>query len=66
VNPGPDFKQTGNRLRTVILQLWEQVLQLVLDKNPNDPENPVPGCMNLVYRKEWSASKLQGGMNLSD
>lgn len=31
VNPGPDFKQTGGRLRSVITQLWEQCARIVLD-----------------------------------
>lgn len=31
VNPGPDFKQTGGRLRRVIIQLWEQVFRLTVD-----------------------------------
>jgi hypothetical protein len=40
VNPGPDFKQTGDRLRTVIVQLWEQVFRIVVDGNmlSNDVE----------------------------
>lgn len=31
VNPGPDFKQTGNRLQGVIADLWEQILRVVVD-----------------------------------
>ena len=31
VNPGPDFKQTGQRLKHVIAELWEQTCVLVID-----------------------------------
>lgn len=31
VNPGPDFKQTGDRLSGVIVSLWEETLRLVVD-----------------------------------
>jgi tubulin--tyrosine ligase len=31
VNPGPDFKQTGNRLQGLISQLWEQISTIVVD-----------------------------------
>lgn len=33
VNPGPDFKQTGDRLKTVIQDLFEQTCELILDRN---------------------------------
>lgn len=33
VNPGPDFKQTGDRLKSVIFYLWEQTLRIVVDSN---------------------------------
>ena len=73
VNPGPDFKQTGGRLRNVIVQLWEQVSCLILDNDrrrfegetrTNDLDT-VPD-MTLVYSKEWSVSKISngGGMTL--
>ena len=82
VNPGPDFKQTGERLKNVIYQLWEQTSCLVFDcqeagavvndqgvgdgtalKTPVD--RALPTDMTLVYSKEWSASKIQGGMKIS-
>lgn len=66
VNPGPDFKQTGGRLRTVIVQLWEQVCALVLDNEKDGTSCKNSDDMMLVYEKVWSASKLQGGMNLTD
>jgi len=31
VNPGPDFKQTGDRLQGLIGQLWEQINVIVFD-----------------------------------
>lgn len=31
VNPGPDFKQTGNRLRRIIVDLMENMCSVVLD-----------------------------------
>ena len=66
VNPGPDFKQTGGRLRTVIVQLWEQVCALILDNDKNGNTDVNPDDMMLVYQKVWSTSKLQGGMSLVD
>jgi hypothetical protein len=33
VNPGPDFKQTGSRLHSVISDLWEQTCQIVIDSD---------------------------------
>lgn len=38
VNPGPDFKQTGNRLQGLIAQLWEQICAIVIDTNLLHPE----------------------------
>ena len=35
VNPGPDFQQTGGKLKIVIEDLWEQTLEIVLDSNKN-------------------------------
>jgi hypothetical protein len=31
VNPGPDFKQTGSRLKVVINNLWESTCRVILD-----------------------------------
>lgn len=33
VNPGPDFKQTGDKLKTVIEALFEQTCELILDRD---------------------------------
>jgi tubulin---tyrosine ligase len=63
VNPGPDFKQTGGRLRGVIVNLWEEVSRLVIDQEMGtvSQSESTEGQMTLVYHKEWSASKLNGG-----
>lgn len=103
VNPGPDFKQTGDSLREVIVQLFDQTCSLVLDSSllglgdaesqeraerelentfmwsagsagidtdPSASETdgrsegfgaPVPD-FTLVYRKQWSAARIKGGM----
>ncbi len=98
VNPGPDFKQTGQRLHCVIANLWEQVFRLVVDTPVLDPSishcsttssdrncsrhsaqeqeevgvapvvgQAAPRCPDLtcVYSKEWSVSKLNGGLSFS-
>ena len=80
VNPGPDFKQTGDRLRSVIVQLWEQVFRIVVDGNMLVPTNEFTYAdfdqcfksywqhmapdFTLVYSKEWSVSQIKGGMSL--
>ena len=80
VNPGPDFKQTGGRLQEVIVQLWEQISGLIFDspeilvthKGLDESSirvpvgDQIPKDMTLVYTKEWSASKMQGGMKLNN
>ena len=78
VNPGPDFKQTGSRLKQVILKLWDQVCSIIMDKDMSTTEErggeentgiriatEVPPNMTLVYSKEWSVSKHQGGMKMN-
>lgn len=54
VNPGPDFKQTGGRLRRVIVELWEQTCALV-GLGGRAPD------FTIVYDKETSTSKIAGG-----
>jgi hypothetical protein len=79
VNPGPDFQQTGDRLRSVIVTLWEETFQVVLDANvpglAQAAGRPVPaevatgdkatGDFTCVYSKQWSASQMAGGMAFS-
>jgi hypothetical protein len=52
VNPGPDFKQTGDRLRSVIVQLWEQVFRVVIDGNvlfKDDGNGELPELNHQTY-----------------
>ena len=77
VNPGPDFKQTGGKLKNVISELWEQTLQLVLDDNQDverirnlnqkrtfEPMQKATQDFTCVYSKESSTSHLESGMKL--
>ena len=59
VNPGPDFKQTGGRLKSVIEQLWEQTFSICIDDEVERAKD-----FSLVYDKVSSVSGL-GGMKLS-
>ena len=58
-NPGPDFKQTGDRLRGVIVRLWENTCRVVLDGDDTAPN------FSKVYDKEWSVKKAGGGMKFT-
>ncbi len=58
VNPGPDFKQTGGRLKRVIEDLWEGAFRIVVDKEAADPR------FTCCYDKKASTSGL-GGMTLT-
>lgn len=70
VNPGPDFKQTGERLKLVIEELLYQTCQLVVpgvSKDHVDKLSIVKGSLGQlvpVYEKEWSVSKLGIGMEM--
>ena len=57
VNPGPDFKQTGSRLKVVIERLFEDTFRIVVDKD--EGEN-----FTCCYDKVASTSGL-GGMAFS-
>jgi len=58
-NPGPDFKQTGSRLRRVIVELWDQTCALV-GLGGQAPD------FTKVYDKEWSTAKIQSGLTLRE
>jgi len=58
-NPGPDFKQTGDRLKGVIVRLWEGTCKIVLD-GEESVEN-----FTKVYEKDWSVKKTGGGMKFT-
>ena len=59
VNPGPDFKQTGGRLKRVIEELWEQTFQICVDEEVERAKD-----FTLVYDKVSSVSGL-GGMKMN-
>lgn len=59
VNPGPDFKQTGSRLKRVIVSLWENTCKVILDGDKEANRQLVK-----VYDEEWSVGKMAGGMKL--
>lgn len=59
VNPGPDFKQTGGRLKRVIEELWEQTFRICVDDDVGMAQD-----FSLVYDKVASVSGL-GGMKMS-
>ena len=65
VNPGPDVKQTGDRLRGVIVDLWDQILSLSTNPAPS-PQITPNNNFALVYGKEWSASRVAGGMKFTE
>jgi hypothetical protein len=71
VNPGPDFKQTGNRLEKVIVNLWDQTCKIVFPEhqtpeswknlNHHASADTSASSFTKVYDKEWSTSNLSGG-----
>lgn len=78
VNPGPDFKQTGDRLHGVIEDLWEQVFRLVIDLNllfgdGNCREDcdlqgwikKLAPDFTMVYSKQWSVASMKGGFSMN-
>jgi len=72
VNPGPDFKQTGGRLRGLIEQLWEQTLRVVVDDSDGrlgagegEAWGHAGGDFTMVYDQEASISRLGGGMSFT-
>ena len=81
VNPGPDFKQTGDRLDGLIEDLWDQTLGLALDGvqpsssdggQSSDPRYAAERTGRLAYRdcvlvydKQLSASKVESGMTFT-
>jgi hypothetical protein len=61
-NPGPDFKQTGNNLHSLINNLFEQVFRLVLD-NPHSPladidsDEATAGRASRSYQEQDEANR---------
>jgi len=65
VNPGPDFKQTGDQLKLVIEELLYQTCQLIVpNKTTMASSRGDLGKLVSVYEKEWSVSKLGIGMEM--
>ena len=72
INPGPDFKQTGDKLKLVIEELIEETCKVTIDNYQKEPPLPIPtdengkesGHFIEVYDKEWSVAKLRGGMSM--
>jgi hypothetical protein len=57
-NPGPDFKQTGDQLKYMIAQLWEETLRVVIDLSAyrttrdNDNKNSHKKSREYVYHEQ--------------
>lgn len=71
VNPGPDFKQTGDRLKLVIEELLLQTVRMIAVSEPENESQETKqdnesdlGQLLPVYDKEWSVSRLQVGMEM--
>ena len=69
VNPGPDFRQTGDSLRKLIVNLWEGISRIVLDEDTlegSDTESSISSMrFAKVYDKELSVSKVKQEMTFS-
>ena len=61
VNPGPDFKQTGNGLQAIIVNLWEETCALVIDNYSSHETGMESTLLTKVYDKQWSVASIQGG-----
>lgn len=60
VNPGPDFKQTGAALQTVIANLMEDTMRVCLDgEGITIPVGSNIGHLTKIYEEEWSGSATQ-------
>jgi tubulin--tyrosine ligase len=73
INPGPDFKQTGDLLRKVIIDMWDQTCAIIVDneinsgdKGASDEGNHSAKDFTNVYSKLWSASSMKGGMSFKN
>jgi hypothetical protein len=67
VNPGPDFKQTGDRLRAIIVQLYEQMASIVVDTNLLQLNTNNNGSKSNTKSNTAATEKLvEVGVNVSD
>jgi tubulin---tyrosine ligase len=68
INPGPDFKQTGDSLRKLIVNLWDGICRIILDEDTLEQEkgseDSTISSMRFakVYDKELSVSKVKQEM----
>jgi tubulin--tyrosine ligase len=77
INPGPDFKQTGDSLRQLIVNLWDGICRIVLDEDAlangtstSDGKARFESTISQmhfakVYDKELSVSKVKQQMKFS-
>ncbi len=56
-NPGPDFKQTGDRLKTIIANLWEETFRIVIDSNLLSPHKDTMTHeeYDTIYSSYWQS-----------
>lgn len=73
INPGPDFKQTGDSLRKLIVNLWDGIGRIILDEDTLERDTAATGPdstissmrFNKVYDKELSVSKVKQEMKFA-
>lgn len=64
LNPGPDFKQTGNRLSAVIENLMCDTIDAALLIDPKDSSHKRIGCLKLVYENQRKPQSPDGGISM--
>jgi tubulin---tyrosine ligase len=65
LNPGPDFKQTGDRLSAVIGNLMSDTIDAALLMDPEDAGQEHIGCLKLVYENQMRpSSNTDGGISM--
>ena len=73
INPGPDFKQTGDNLRKLIVNLWDGISRVILDEDTLErdstiraPDSTISSMrFSKVYDKELSVSKVKQEMKFA-
>jgi tubulin--tyrosine ligase len=67
VNPGPDFKQTGSRLQSVIENLMGSTIDAALvDNAPSHSQDAMVGTLKLVYENRVHGSDgSRGGKGIN-
>jgi tubulin---tyrosine ligase len=64
LNPGPDFKQTGDRLSAVIRNLMCDTIDVALLRETNDVSPARIGCLKLVYENQMRPSRHDEGITM--